>query len=87
MLGNAAYRILKLNMVEYLGEAAKGRKFIGMDLTDPALRFDRMAESMGVPAVRVEQPQDLAGALKEAMSHKDGPFLVDVALESPIPMP
>ncbi len=87
MLGNAAYRILKLNMVEYLGSAARGRKFIGMDLTDPALRFDRMAESMGVPAVRVEQPQDLAGALREAISHKDGPFLVDVALESPIPMP
>ena len=40
-----------------------------------------MAESMGVPAVRVEQPQDLAGVLKEAMSHKDGPLLVDVALE------
>jgi benzoylformate decarboxylase len=58
-----------------------------MDLTDPDLRFDKMAESMGVPAVRVEQPQDLAGVLKEAVGHKGGPFLVDVALESPVPMP
>ena len=56
------YRILKLNMVEYLGKAARGRKFVGMDLTDPDLRFDQMAEAMGVPAVRVEQPEDLAGA-------------------------
>jgi len=87
MLGNGAYRILKLNMVEYLGAAARGRKFVEMDLTDPDLRFDKMAESMGVPALRVEQPEHLAGALKEAMNHKDGPFLVDVALESPIPLP
>ncbi|HVQ78264.1 MAG TPA: thiamine pyrophosphate-binding protein, partial [Candidatus Binatia bacterium] len=48
MLNNGAYRILKLNMLEYLGKAAPGRKFIAMDLADPELRFDRMAESMGV---------------------------------------
>jgi benzoylformate decarboxylase len=87
MLSNGAYRILKLNMIEYLGAAARGRKFVEMDLTDPALRFDKMAESMGVPGIRVEQPADLAGALKEAMSRTDGPTLVDVALESPLPTP
>jgi benzoylformate decarboxylase len=87
MLSNGAYRILKLNMIEYLGAAARGRKFVEMDLTDPALRFDKMAESMGVPGIRVEQPADLAGALKEAMSRTDGPTLVDVALESPLPLP
>ena len=85
MLNNAAYRILKLNMVEYLGGAARGRKFVGMDLTDPDLRFDRMAESMGVPGRRVEKPDDLAPALKEAMAH-DGPSLVDVVMESPVPV-
>jgi len=87
MLGNAAYRILKLNMVEYLGEGIRGRKFVGMDLTDPNLRFDKMAESMGVPGIRVEQPADLAGALREVIGRTDGPSLVDVALESPVPMP
>ena len=87
MLGNGSYRILKLNMVEYLGSAARGRKFVAMDLVDPVLRFDKMAESMGVPALRVEQPDDLAGALKEGIGHKDGPFLIDVALEGPVPIP
>ena len=58
-----------------------------MDLTDPDLRFDKMAEAMGVPGIRVEQPADLAGALREAIGRTDGPSLVDVALESPIPMP
>src|SRR5205823_14008224 len=46
MLGNASYRILKLNMVEYLGSAVKGRKFVEMDLNEPPLRFDRLAEAM-----------------------------------------
>ena len=87
MLSNGAYRILKLNMVEYLGTAARGRKFVELDLTNPDLRFDKMAESMGVPALRVEQPEDLAPALREAVNHQDGPFLVDVALEGPVPIP
>jgi benzoylformate decarboxylase len=86
MLNNGAYRILKLNMVEYLGAAARGRKFVAMDLTDPELRFDRMAESMGVPGRRVESPDDLAPALREALAH-DGPSLVDVVMESPVPTP
>ncbi|MBV9546830.1 MAG: thiamine pyrophosphate-binding protein [Chloroflexi bacterium] len=85
MLSNRAYRILKLNMLEYLGEAARGREFVAMDLDQPELRFDRMAESMGVPARRVERPEDLAPVLREAVCHRGGPFLVDVVLESPIP--
>jgi thiamine pyrophosphate-dependent acetolactate synthase large subunit-like protein len=86
MLNNGAYRILKLNMVEYLGEAARGRRFVGMDLTDPDLRFDRLAEAMGVPGRRVERPEDLAPALREAIAHQ-GPSLVDVVMESPVPLP
>lgn len=86
MLNNAAYRILKLNMVEYLGTAARGRKFVAMDLTDPELRFDRLAEAMGVRGRRVDRPEDLGPALREAIAH-DGPSLVDVVMESPVPIP
>jgi benzoylformate decarboxylase len=87
MLSNRAYRILKLNMLEYLGPAAKGREFVAMDLHEPELRFDRMAEAMGVPARRVERPEDLAPVLREALDYAGGPFLVDVMLESPLPAP
>jgi benzoylformate decarboxylase len=86
MLNNAAYRILKLNMVEYLGKAARGRGFTAMDLTDPELRFDRMAESMGVPGFRVDKPDDLGPALRKALD-LGGPSLVDVVMESPVPIP
>jgi benzoylformate decarboxylase len=85
MLSNRAYRILKLNMLEYLGEGASGREFVAMDLTEPELRFDRMAEAMGVPSRRVDSPEELPAALEEAVGHRGGPFLLDVVLESPIP--
>jgi benzoylformate decarboxylase len=85
MLSNRSYRILKLNMLDYLGPEAPVREFVGMDLIDPELRFDRMAESMGVPAKRVERPEDLAPVLRAAIDHQGGPFLVDVVLESPLP--
>jgi thiamine pyrophosphate-dependent acetolactate synthase large subunit-like protein len=72
MLSNRAYRILKLNMLEYLGTEAKGREFVAMDLIDPELRFDRMAEAMGVPSKRVERPEELGPVLREAVAHTGG---------------
>ena len=83
MLNNASYRILKMNMVDYLGDAARDRRFVEMDLVDPDLRFDRMAEAMGVMGRRVERPDELASALREAIAH-DGPSLVDVAMEGTV---
>jgi benzoylformate decarboxylase len=80
MLNNASYRILKLNLRDYLGEAAAERRFVEMDLNDPPLRFDRMAESMGVRAWRVEQPDAIGEALRAAIQHP-GPSLVDVVID------
>jgi len=85
ILNNASYRILKLNMIEYLGQAAaRDRQFVAMDLTDPDLRFDHMAKAMGVPSWRVEKPEELGPALREAFAC--GPSLVDVAMEAPLPL-
>src|SRR5207253_637575 len=39
----------------------------------------------GGPARRVETTEELAPALREAICHRDGPFLLDVVLESPVP--
>jgi thiamine pyrophosphate-dependent acetolactate synthase large subunit-like protein len=85
MLSNRAYRILKLNMLEYLGPSSKDREFVAMDLTEPELRFDRLAEAMGVPSKRVERPEELPAALEQAVGHRGGPYLLDVVLESPLP--
>ncbi|MGC1301690.1 MAG: ubiquinone-dependent pyruvate dehydrogenase [Caulobacteraceae bacterium] len=47
----------------------------GVDLKNP--NFAAMADAVGVKGFRVEQPQDLKGALTAAFAH-DGPALVDV---------
>lgn len=50
-------------------------RFIGSDLASPD--FVRLAESFSVPAVRAENPAQLAGALKESLS-ESGPSLIEV---------
>jgi benzoylformate decarboxylase len=84
ILNNGAYRVLKINMAHYLGEAAATSRFIGMDLCDPPLDFARLAAGFGVPARRVEDPDDLSAALREALT-APGPFLLDVVLDGSIP--
>jgi len=81
---NGMYRILKVNVLNALGEAAAGRQFVEMDLKDPPLNFARIAESMGVRGRRVERPDELGDALREAVAHP-GPALVDVVLDGSIP--
>ena len=77
---NSSYRILKLNMLEYLGEGAAGRQFVAMDLTDPPLDFARIAASFGVKGVRVEHPDQIGDAVREAQSAEE-PRLVDIAID------
>ncbi|HLJ60234.1 MAG TPA: thiamine pyrophosphate-binding protein [bacterium] len=77
---NASYRILKENIMDYLGPRHADRKFVAMDLTDPPLRYDRIAESMGVRGRRVERPEDLRPALEEALG-SGAPAVVDVAIQ------
>ncbi len=50
--------------------------------------FVKLAEAMGVPAFRIEKPEELPGAVKKVMEH-DGPILLDVivpAAEDVLPM-
>ncbi|MGH9339222.1 MAG: thiamine pyrophosphate-binding protein [Acidobacteriota bacterium] len=78
---NRSYRVLKQNLQNYRSGTASGCSFPHMDLTDPELHFDRIAESLGVPGRRVEQPTELSEALRSTFS-AEGPMLLDVILES-----
>jgi len=80
---NGSYRILKLNMLEYLGEGAAGRKFVEMDMKDPELDFGAIARSFGVKGVRVEHPDEIGDAVREAQKSNE-PRLVDVVIEGDI---
>ena len=77
---NRSYRILKQNLIEYRQPEDTSRPFVEMDLTGPELRFDRIAESLGVPGQRIERPEEIGPALRLAIS-SGGPSLLDIILD------
>lgn len=80
---NASYRILKLNMLEYLGEGAAGRQFVEMDMTEPALNFANIAASFGVKGARIEHPDEIGDALREAQASGE-PRLLDIVIDGDV---
>lgn len=82
---NRSYRILQYNIQQYWTEiGVPEHDFpLSFDLSKPEIRFDEMARSMGVAAVRVEKPEEIVPAIRQALEHK-GPFLIDLLLEGNI---
>jgi len=80
---NSSYRLLQLNINEYWKEQdIPAHDFpLSFDLSYPKLRFAELAQGMGVPALRVEKPEEIAPAVQRMMA-APGPFLVDLVLES-----
>jgi benzoylformate decarboxylase len=72
---NRSYRILKERLVSF----RKTDKFVGMDMDDPAIDFVALAQSMGLPARRITDPQDVGPTLRECVQ-SGGPRLLDVAV-------
>ncbi len=78
---NASYRLLQLNIDSYWQERniPKHDFPLSFDLSRPPIRFDEMARSMGVQAVRVEKPGEIGPAIQQALA-QPGPFLIDLVL-------
>jgi benzoylformate decarboxylase len=72
---NRGYRILKERLVSF----RKTDKFVGMDIDQPAIDYVALAQSMGVPARRITEPQDVGAALRESIQSV-GPRLLDVSV-------
>jgi benzoylformate decarboxylase len=70
---NRGYRIIKERLVAF----RKTDRFTGMDLRDPDIDFVSLAESFGLAARRVTDPQDIAPALREAFA-SGAPNLIDI---------
>ncbi len=82
VMNNREYNILKNYMrgqAHYLG--ARDNRFIGMDLTDPAIDFLALAATMGLPARRVERAADIAGAVEAGIA-SGLPNLIDVPISA-----
>ncbi len=79
---NGEYKILK-DCAKVLHLPAAGRdRFVGLDILDPAVDFAAMSESMGVPACRVQSPEELSETVAQYLS-ADGPRLIEVQVRHP----
>ena len=85
---NQSYMLLKLNILQYWKEQGvpPGTFPDSFDLTRPVVDFVQISESMGVPAIRVERPDQVGPAIKQ-MLETDGPFLIDLVVTSELPDP
>jgi len=72
---NRSYRILKERLVSMRGT----EKFIGMDLRNPEIDFVTLSQSMGVPARRISDAQDVVPALRAAIA-SGVPNLLDISV-------
>jgi benzoylformate decarboxylase len=83
---NRSYQLLKLNVQQYWRERDLPERAFpaSFDLREPDIRFDDLARALGVPAARIETPDEIGPAIAEALAH-DGPFLIDLVLRSDVP--
>lgn len=82
---NRSYRLLQANIGTYWSERdVPAHSYpLSFDLSRPAIRFDELARSMGVAALRVELAEEIGPAIDAALAH-DGPFLIEVVLEGDV---
>ncbi|WP_164102836.1 thiamine pyrophosphate-binding protein [Candidatus Laterigemmans baculatus] len=82
---NRSYRLLQLNIQQYWREnAIPPHDFpLSFDLSKPDIRFAEMAQTMGVPGIRIERQEQIAPAIRQALEHQ-GPFLLEVIIEGDI---
>ncbi|ELY49925.1 thiamine pyrophosphate-binding protein [Natronorubrum bangense] len=73
---NRNYRILKDNTLKLMGGAEDDYAFTGIDF-EPAVDFVQNAQSHGARAERIETPDEIEGALEEALAN-DGVDVLDV---------
>lgn len=72
---NRGYRILKERLVSF----RKTDRFVGMDIREPEIDFVSLAQSLGVPARRITDPQDIVPAIRAGIAG-GGPNLIDVTV-------
>jgi thiamine pyrophosphate-dependent acetolactate synthase large subunit-like protein len=83
---NRSYELLKLNIQQYWREQqVPEHEFpASFDLNDPDIRFDVLAQALGVKSVRVETPEQIEPAIRQALAD-DEPFLIDLVITNAVP--
>ena len=76
LANNQGYRIIKERLLAMRGS----RRFVGMDINDPAPDFVAIAQGFGVQAQRLTDPHELSSALSTAIASKT-PRLLEVVID------
>jgi benzoylformate decarboxylase len=79
IVNNGGYRIIKQRLLAFHGDD----HYVGMDFADPKVDFTALAKSLGMEAVRVTDPGDVASALKSAFS-RPGLKLIEVMVDGTV---
>ncbi len=73
---NGGYRIIKQRLLAFHGDD----HYVGMDFVDPKVDFTGLAKSLGLEAMRITEPKDVAPALKSAFN-RPGTKLIEVVVD------
>ncbi|MGB3413364.1 MAG: thiamine pyrophosphate-binding protein [Microbacteriaceae bacterium] len=79
VVNNRSYKILKEGMKYY--REGQEKPYFAMDLENPAIDYVKLAESMGVTAERIENPEDVSAALQRAFASTGKPYLLEILVD------
>ena len=79
VFNNRRYGVLQ-NVAKSLGYAnAVAGRFVGMEIVGPAIDYQALAASMGVPSARADDRDAVAAAVADAL-RREGPTLIEIAI-------
>ncbi len=82
VMNNREYNVLKNFMkgqADYI--STRSNRFIAMDITEPTVDYQALAQSMGVPSRRITSAADIAPALAEGI-RSGSPILVEIMISA-----
>jgi benzoylformate decarboxylase len=79
ILNNGGYRIIKQRLLAFHGDD----HYVGMDFIDPKVDFTGVAKALGLEAMRITEPGDIAPTLKSAFS-RPGAKLIEVMVDGTV---
>jgi len=80
IFNNTSYRILKQRLNAQRGFAAQVDRFVGMELTDPAIDYVGLARSLGIAAERAKTVHDATDLIAKGLQ-SNAPLLIDVPMD------
>src|ERR1700692_4860388 len=76
IVNNGGYRSIKQRLLAFHGDD----HYVGMDFADPKVDFTALAKALGLEAMRITEPGEIAPALKSAFS-RPGAKLIEVMVD------